>query len=114
MDEVVKVATDWRRATLDAQEFAILEFAEKLTLTPSLVGPDDIKHLRHTGLTDRQIFASIQAICYRNFISRVADSLGVELDDDEAVALEILEAFGGKQGQPPGKHESTAEQAADR
>jgi len=112
--EVVKIATDWRRATLDAQEFAILEFAEKLTLTPSLIGQDDVKRLHEAGLTDQQIFASIQAISYRNFISRVADSLGVELEDERNVAPEILEASGGKHEYPVGKRKSSTERVADR
>ncbi len=111
---MAKVVADWRRATLDQQEFALLEFAEKLTLMPSLIGPDDVERLQDVGLTEQQIFAGIQAICYRNFISRIADSLGVELDDEEAVAPEILEAFRGRQGQPPAAHAPAGKQAADR
>lgn len=111
---MVKVATDWRRATLDAQEFAILEFAEKLTLTPSLIGPDDVKCLHQAGLSDREIFASIQAICYRNFISRIADSLGVELEDDRNVAPEILGVFESGHEHPVGKRTSTPEQLAEQ
>lgn len=110
---MVKIATDWRRAKLDEQEFAILEFAEKLTLTPSLIGRDDVQRLHQAGLSDREIFASIQAICYRNFISRIADSLGVELEDERKVPPEILGAFESRHKHPVGKRASTAEQVAE-
>ncbi len=87
----MKVAEDWRTATLDESEFAILEVSERLTLTPSAVGAADLEPMRAAGLSDDVIFAAILAIGYRNFICRVADMLGVEDDREHTASIE--EAF---------------------
>ncbi len=57
-----------------------MELAERLTQTPILIGRGDLEPLREAGLDEDQILAAILAICYRNFISRGADMLGVEVD----------------------------------
>lgn len=89
--EVVKVARDWRTATLDAQEYAMLEFCEKLTLRQSAMTAGDVQRLRDVGFDDDQILAIVLAAAYRNFITRVSDALGVELDplpyDPDLVAV---------------------------
>ena len=56
----------------------MLAFAEQLTLAPASVGPETQEAMRRAGLDEDKIFAAVQAICYRNFISRSADMLGVE------------------------------------
>ncbi len=91
-DEVIKVATDWRSAALNEQEFAVLEYAERLTQTPILIGRDDLEPLREVGLDDDQILAAILAICYRNFIARSADMLGVEQQRPDESAY-LVNAF---------------------
>ena len=91
---MVKVATDWRTATLDRRERAMLEFAEKLTFTPGQLREADVKELRQVGFNDKEILAIVLAAAYRNFITRVADLLGVELTDSEKAPEEFLQAFG--------------------
>jgi uncharacterized peroxidase-related enzyme len=86
------VATDWRRADLDAQERAMLAFCEKLTLKPWTMARDDVESLRAVGFDDVAILAIVQAAAYRNYITRVADALGVELTNAE-YPEEILHAF---------------------
>ena len=39
--------------------------------------------LRRTGLTDVQLSDAVQIISYFNYINRVADGLGVELEEFE-------------------------------
>jgi uncharacterized peroxidase-related enzyme len=89
--EVVKVARNWRTARLDEQEYAMLEFCEKLTLRQSEMTAQDVQRLRDVGFDDDQILAIVLATSYRNFITRVSDALGVELDplpyDPELVAV---------------------------
>jgi uncharacterized protein YciW len=86
------VASDWRQADLDEQERTMLAFCEKLTLEPWTITEADVQSLRAVGFDDVQILAIIQAAAYRNYITRVADALGVELTN-EAYPEEILEAF---------------------
>jgi len=89
--EVVKVARAWRTAGLDEQEYAMLDFCEKLTLRQSEMTAKDVQRLRDAGFDDDQILAIVLAAAYRNFITRVSDALGVELDplpyDPELVAV---------------------------
>ena len=94
LETVVAVATDWRKAQLLPEEDAMLEFGEKLSILPSAMKEDDIGILRRHGFSDRDILGIIQASAYRNFITRVADGLGVEMDKEHTISLEILEAFG--------------------
>lgn len=88
---MVKIARDWRTAALDAQEYAMLEFCEKLTFQQSQMTAEDVQRLRDVGYDDEQILAIVLAAAYRNFITRVSDALGVELDplpyDPELVAV---------------------------
>ena len=94
LETVLAVSTDWRQARLQPEEYAMLEFGEKLTLLPSAMTSEDIRILRGHGFSDRDILSITQASAYRNFITRVADGLGVELDKDHTIPVEILEAFG--------------------
>ena len=91
---MVKVATNWRAATLDGQERAMLEFSEKLTFTPGQMNETDLEELRQVGFNDKEILAIVLAAAYRNFITRVADMLGVELTDSDRDPEEFLRAFG--------------------
>lgn len=72
----------------------MLEFGEKLTATPAAVTENDLRELRRRGFSDREILSITLAAAYRNFITRVADGLGVELRHDGAYVSEILRAFG--------------------
>jgi len=40
--------------------------------------PDDLDVLRATGLDDRAIHDATQVVAYFNYITRIADALGVE------------------------------------
>jgi alkylhydroperoxidase family enzyme len=44
------------------------------------MGPGDIDSLRTAGLDDRAIHDATQVIAYFNYINRIADALGVELE----------------------------------
>lgn len=62
-------------------EYAMLEFAEKLTLTPSNMREADVKKLRDAGWTDRDILDIVHVCAYFNFRVRVVDGLGLEVAD---------------------------------
>jgi len=89
-----QVANDWREAPLEPPDVAMLEFSEKLTLTPFLMSEADLVELRTHGFDDRNILSIILAAAYRNYIVRVADALGVELNGTVEYTREFIEAFG--------------------
>ncbi len=66
---------------LTEAEYAMLEYAEKLTSTPSAMTEADIKKLRDVGWTDRDILDIVHVCAYFNFRVRVVDGLGLELGD---------------------------------
>jgi uncharacterized peroxidase-related enzyme len=71
------VQDDYSSAGLSARELALLDFAMKLTKSPSGVRRDDLDALRIRGLTDEQLVDAVHCISYFNFINRVLDGLGV-------------------------------------
>lgn len=75
---VEQLKKDWRQAQLGKDEYAMLEYVEKLTLTPSSMTKSDIEKLRKAGWTDRDILDIVQICAYMNFRTRVVDALGLE------------------------------------
>ena len=75
---VATLKRNWRDAPLDAIDRAMLEYAEKLTLTPARMTRDDTDRLRAaTGLDDRGILQVTLIASFFNYVTRVADALGV-------------------------------------
>jgi uncharacterized peroxidase-related enzyme len=72
------VATDWRLAVLPAREQAVCAFAEKLTSDQRAMNAEDLDDLRTHGLDDRAIHDAVQIIAYFNYITRIADGLGID------------------------------------
>jgi uncharacterized protein YciW len=66
---------------LTPADYAMLEYAEKLTLTPSAMREDDVQRLRDAGWTDRDILDIVHVCAYFNFRVRVVDGLGLEVAD---------------------------------
>ena len=75
------VARDWRTAGLDDADRALCAFAEKLTSAQESMGPADVEALRAQGFHDRAIHDATQVVAYFNYITRVADALGVEPEE---------------------------------
>ena len=69
---------DWRQAAIEPQTRTLLEYAEKVTLTPAECTGEDLEKLRRTGYSDEQIHDAVQVIAYFNYINRIADALGVD------------------------------------
>ena len=67
--------------SLDDAERTMLDYARKLTLAPQDVSEDDIRSLRESGFPDSGILAINAAAAYMNFVNRVAQGLGVELEN---------------------------------
>ena len=75
------VVTDWREAPLTPWDRALCELAEKLTHRQHEMSSADLDALRAAGLDDTAIHDAVQVIGYFNYITRVADALGVEPED---------------------------------
>ena len=78
------IQNDWRKAKLTEAEYAMLEWAEKLTLTPALMTQEDTQNLRAVGWTDRDILDIASVCAYFNFRVRIVDGLGLEVSDQAA------------------------------
>ena len=66
-----------------ARERAILAYADQLTVAPASVTESHLRPLREVGLDDRAIHDVCAIASYFAFVNRIADGLGVELEDDE-------------------------------
>ena len=75
------IASDWRTAPLSDADRALCEFAAKLTHDQHGMTPSDLDTLRTHGFDDQAIHDAVQVIGYFNYITRIADSLGVEPED---------------------------------
>ena len=77
------VKRDWRTAAnLAPPERALCAYAEKATRAPSTCGAADVETLRAAGFDDVSIHDAVQVISYFNYINRVADCLGVDLEPE--------------------------------
>lgn len=59
----------------------LCEYAVKLTLTPWEMREADVEGLRAAGFDDRAIVDGNQVVAYYNYVNRIADGLGVELEE---------------------------------
>jgi uncharacterized peroxidase-related enzyme len=75
------VVRDWRGAGLEERDYALCEFAAKLTHDQHAITPADLDILRQHGCDDAAIHDATQVVAYFNYISRIADALGVEKED---------------------------------
>lgn len=78
---VHSVARDWKTAPLTPADRALCEFAAKLTHRQKEMRAADLDLLRERGFDDRGIHDAVQVIGYFNYITRIADGLGVEAED---------------------------------
>ncbi len=60
----------------------MLDYVVKLTLTPWKIGEADVSRLREVGFDDAGVLDICQIACYYNYVNRLADGLGVELESD--------------------------------
>lgn len=78
---VNRVVADWRTAGLENENYRLCELAAKLTKQQHKMTPEDLDALRSCGYSDRAIHDAVQVIGYFNYITRIADSLGVEPEE---------------------------------
>lgn len=59
----------------------MLDYVSKLTRTPAAMVAEDVHALRKNGFSDWAILDICQVAAYYAFVNRIADGLGVELED---------------------------------
>ena len=76
-----RVEQDFRSAGLDDRRAAMLEYVAKLTREPKQVRREDVERLRQVGFGDVDILAICEVTSYYAYVNRIANGLGVELED---------------------------------
>jgi uncharacterized peroxidase-related enzyme len=61
---------------------ALCRYARKLTLEPAAMHEGDLEPLRALGLDDRAIVDANQVVAYFNYVNRIAEGLGVEVEPE--------------------------------
>lgn len=59
----------------------MLAYAVKLTREPASVDEQDVRGLRAAGFDDTAVLDICQVTAYYNYVNRLADGLGVELEE---------------------------------
>jgi alkylhydroperoxidase family enzyme len=60
----------------------LCRWAEKLTKTPGEMSKSDINILEDVGFSQEAISDAAQVVGYFNYINRIADGLGVDLEPE--------------------------------
>ena len=72
---------NYTKADISSAQQAMLDYAAKLTKTPGKMTEKDLVPLRELGYDDRAILDINQITSYYAYVNRVADGLGVVLED---------------------------------
>ena len=77
---VNQLKEDWQQAKISDAEKAMLAYSVKLTREPWRMEEKDVVALRDVGFTDTDILDINQIVGYYAYVNRLADGLGVELE----------------------------------
>ncbi|MCZ7624604.1 MAG: peroxidase [Candidatus Methylomirabilota bacterium] len=61
---------------------ALLEYTERITRDAASMTRTEIQRLREKGVSDEEILHTVEIASYFNYINRVTDALGVELESE--------------------------------
>ncbi len=80
-------ARRWRDLpALPARDRALCAVAEKLSATPTRMTSDDWRPLRDLGLDDEALLEVAHIVGIFNYLTRLADGFGLQLDSQTAEA----------------------------
>ena len=80
-DLVARIIDDYETAGLSDKRRAMLRYADKLTRAPATVRERDVQGLRSAGFSDTDILHIAEVVGYFAYVNRIADGLGVPLED---------------------------------
>jgi alkylhydroperoxidase family enzyme len=75
------VLADWRTAPLEPADRTLAEYAVALTRDPAGPAQPRLDALRAAGFPDEALLQATEIAAYFNFVNRLADGLGVILED---------------------------------
>jgi len=67
----------------EGKYLALLQYVEKLTLSPAAITRDDVDGLRASGASDGEILETNQVCGYFNYVNRHLNGLGVSTEGDK-------------------------------
>ncbi len=79
---------DYTKADLDPQTRGMLDYAAKLTREPGAMREADVQKLRDLGLSDEQTLSVALIAAMYAFMTRLADGLGVDVQQDRIESIE--------------------------
>lgn len=95
------LARDWRDLALSEADRAMLGYVEILAVTPTKASPDHVAALRGVGFRDEEIFEIVLVTAYYALRCRMADGLGVDVDDRARPDTVLVDAFSYRAGRDP-------------
>lgn len=78
---VEAVSRDPERARLPRRARSLVDYAVRLARAPATLTEEHLAPLRGAGLSDRDIHDACAVASYYCFVNRVANGLGVELEE---------------------------------
>jgi alkylhydroperoxidase family enzyme len=76
------LTTDYKKANLSPEDILVLTFAEKINNAAYEIDRAYIDFLKGHGFSDRMIHDIVAVTAYFNYVNRMADALGVELEGE--------------------------------
>ena len=83
----------WRELDLSERDRALCAVAEKMSATPTRMVEDDWQPLRNLGFDDTACLEVAHIVGIFNYLTRMADGLGLQLDPGTERAAETGEAL---------------------
>ncbi len=81
-EEIINnIRQNWREVCTQPRAYQMLRFAEQVTRDATQIQQEDIEALRKVGFSDADILDIVHVTCFYNYLDRLADALGVPLDD---------------------------------
>ena len=77
-----QLVANYKTADITEKDILILGYAEKITTQPASITKDDIAKLADNGFSEEAIHDIAQVVSYFNYVNRMADSLGIELESE--------------------------------
>ena len=78
---VDQLKDDYKKADITIKEKAMLNYSYKLTLFPWDMKKSDVEDLKKASFSDKEILDINQIVSYYAYVNRLADGLGVELEN---------------------------------
>jgi uncharacterized peroxidase-related enzyme len=73
---------DFNSADISDFDKLMLGYAEKLTCEPASINRAYVEHLKSNGFDNQTLHDIVQVTAYFNYVNRLADGLGVELEGE--------------------------------